>query len=160
MTLEEIAAIDVASIVHPDGTALWFWITNFHLVRGCHVPILQRWGFKASTLLTWVKDCMGHGQRLRGASEHAILAIRGEMPCLGGDCPTWFSEKGSRGEHSGKPDMFFAVVQAVTPASRYAYLFAGRTLPENWDGHGDRYGAPAGDLNAFAERLGRAENVA
>jgi N6-adenosine-specific RNA methylase IME4/ParB-like chromosome segregation protein Spo0J len=186
MTLDNIAAIDVKSIAHPDGTALWFWITNFHLVRGCHLPILRAWGFKASTLLTWCKPQLGHGQRLRGATEHAILAVRGEVPCLAGAHQTWFNTTTPRSpEHSGKPSAFFWIVEQTTPAPRYAYLFAGRTLPDNWDGHGDRIGAapdpavpldhpgplpPSGhvlparsqlaqDLDAYAERLGRPEGA-
>jgi N6-adenosine-specific RNA methylase IME4 len=179
MTLDDIAAIDVPSIVHPDGCALWFWVTNFHLARGCHVPILEAWGFKGSTMLTWCKEAMRQGQRLRGATEHAILAVRGEVPCLAGRYITWFSprEGDSRREHSGKPAEFFDIVQAVTPASRYAYLFAGRDLPENWDGHGDRIETPVSDyaaaagpqtrelldqterLRTFGDRLGRPEDV-
>jgi N6-adenosine-specific RNA methylase IME4 len=144
MTIEEIAALDVASIAHPDGCALWLWITNFHLVRGCQLPLLKAWGFNASTLLTWCKPQFGHGQRLRGATEHAILAVRGEVPCLAGEQRTWFAdERGRKREHSGKPGEFFDIVREVTPAPRYAYLFAGRTLPADWDGHGDRFGAPA-----------------
>jgi N6-adenosine-specific RNA methylase IME4 len=185
MTLEQIAAIDVPSIVHPNGCALWFWIPNFHLVRGCHLPILKAWGFNPVTLLTWCKPDMRMGQRLRGASEHAILCVHGEVPCLAGDQKTWFvgrtadEVRGKKREHSGKPGEFFDIVEKVTPAPRYAYLFAGRSLPENWDGHGDRIGAApnpqmllmqesetppvsqaARDLDAYAERLGRPEDAA
>jgi N6-adenosine-specific RNA methylase IME4 len=177
MTLDDIELIDVPSIAHREGCALWLWITNFHLVRGCHLSLLDNWGFKASTLLTWCKPEMGQGQRLRGASEHAILAVRGEVPCLAGDQKTWFvgrtadEVRGKKREHSGKPGAFFDIVEKTTPAPRYSYLFAGRSLPENWDGHGDRVGATphpgcyttTGDLvaqlHAFEQRLGRPENA-
>lgn len=169
MTLDDIAAIDVPSIVHPDGCALWFWVTNFHLVRGCHLPILKAWGFKASTLLTWCKPDIRMGQRLRGATEHAMLCVRGEVPCLAGDQKTWFMGPTVAAFHSGKPFMFFDIVEKVTPASRYAYLFAGHSLPGNWDGHGDRHVAAAevpgaegiaANLDDFAARLGRPEDAA
>lgn len=148
MTIEQILAVDVASLAAPD-CALWLWITNFHLVRGCQMRLLARWGFYQSTLLTWCKPDIGRGQRLRGATEHAVLAVRGAVPCLAGDQKTWFFGRAAdhvrdkKREHSGKPGEFFDIVEKVTPASRYAYLFAGRSLPENWDGHGDRIDAAA-----------------
>jgi N6-adenosine-specific RNA methylase IME4 len=169
MTLDDIELLDVPSIAHANA-ALWLWVTNFHLVCGCHLALLDNWGFKPSTLLTWCKTEMGQGQRLRGATEHVILAVRGNVPCLAGAYKTWFQAHGLR-EHSGKPLEFFTVVENVTPAARYAYLFAGRSLPENWDGHGDRIGvAPdpgcyvqpsqlAQNLHDFAQRLGRPEDA-
>jgi N6-adenosine-specific RNA methylase IME4/ParB-like chromosome segregation protein Spo0J len=147
MTIDEIAALDVPSIVHPDGCALWLLITNFHLARGAHLPILSAWGFEASTILTWCKPKIGHGQRLRGATEHAVLAIRGDVPCLPGAQKTWFVSDAAPGNgklsHSQKPEELFAIIEAVTPAPRYAFLFAGASVPQGWDGHGDRIGDPS-----------------
>jgi N6-adenosine-specific RNA methylase IME4/ParB-like chromosome segregation protein Spo0J len=174
MRIRDICAIDVASIAHPEGCALWLWVTNFHLVTGSFLELLDAWGFFGATMLTWCKPDMGQGQRLRGATEHAVLAVRGDVPCLAGDQKTWFvgrvadQVRGKKREHSGKPGEFFDIVEKVTPASRYAYLFAGRSLPENWDGHGDRHVAEAeipgaagviANLDGFAERLGRPEDA-
>jgi N6-adenosine-specific RNA methylase IME4 len=139
LTIEEMCALPVASIVHPDGCALWFWITNFHLVRGCHIPILEAWGFNGSTMLSWIKPVIGHGQRLRGASEHCILAIRGDVPALGGSQKTWF-EAAAGGEHSAKPAVFYSIVEDVTPAPRYAELFSRGARGPKWDCHGDQIG--------------------
>jgi N6-adenosine-specific RNA methylase IME4 len=38
--------------------------------------------------------------------------------------------------NSQKPDEFYAFVEKLCPASRYAELFARNTRP-NWDGHGN-----------------------
>ena len=47
----------------------------------------------------------------------------------------------------------------MCPAPRYAYLFAGRIVPPNWDGHGDRVGkiAPADARAAEAELMAEAK---
>ena len=139
MTLEQIAAMEVGGLAHLDGCALWLWIPNFHLVRGCQLPLLKAWGFEGSTLLTWCKPRIGHGQRLRGASEQCILAVRGAVPILGGAVKTWFEAPGGE-DHSAKPRQFFEIVEAVTPAPRYASLFAGKDRRDLWDMHGDRIG--------------------
>lgn len=138
MTIEQICALPVADLAHKEGCALWLWITNFHLARGCHIEILKAWGFQGSTILTWTKPDFGQGQRLRGATEHCILAISGKVPVLGAAQSTWF--QAARREHSEKPADFYSIVEAVTPAPRYAELFSRRTMPENWDGHGDQVG--------------------
>ena len=147
MSLEDICAIDVESIAHPEGCALWLWVPNFHLANGSHVKVLDAWGFSpSSTILTWVKTGIGMGQRLRGASEHCILAVRGDVPVNAGAERTWFEAPVT--EHSEKPQRFFEIVEKVTPAPRYAMLFAGKTLPPNWDGHGDRIGAVLAESQA------------
>lgn len=137
MSMAELATFDISSLIHPDGCSLFFWIPNFHLARGCHLEFLARHGFTASTILTWCKPTFGQGQRLRGATEHCILAVRGNVPALGAGTPTWFEAPAGKG-HSAKPDAFFEIVEKIAPASRYAYLFAGEAAREGWDMHGDR----------------------
>lgn len=140
MSLDDICALPIEDIIHPEGTALWLWVPNFHLANGLHVKVLDAWGFApSSTILTWAKTDIGLGQRLRGASEHCVLAVRGKVPLNAGAEKTWFEAPGS-GEHSEKPAEFFEKVERVTPAPRYAMLFAGATVPPLWDGHGDRIG--------------------
>jgi N6-adenosine-specific RNA methylase IME4 len=142
MAIPKMCAFPLPSIVHPDGCSLWFWITNFHLVRGCHTPILEAWGFKGSTMLSWIKPVIGQGQRLRGASEHCILAVRGDVPALGGSQKTWF-EAAVSGKHSAKPAAFYPIVEAITPAPRYAELFSRGGRGPRWDCHGDEIGKAA-----------------
>src|SRR6516162_2729852 len=54
MSLAEIAALPVKSIA-ADDCALFLWITAPFLAIGAHMPVLQAWGLKPSTILTWVK---------------------------------------------------------------------------------------------------------
>src|ERR1700683_2280868 len=122
--------------MHAD-VAVWLWIPNFHLVRGCHVPVLKALGVQGSSLLTWIKTSIGQGQRMRGATEHAIMAVRGNVPVLGASQRTWFEGTPASDEHSAKPAEFFAIAEEITPASRFAYFFAPKALPnDKWDGHG------------------------
>lgn len=137
MSLAEIKALPVASIAHADGT-MWFWTPNFHLVTGVATEIVRAWGYDPVTILTWAKNKMGRGQRLRGQTEHCIMAVRGK-PVINLTNETTLLTAPAR-EDSRKPDEFYALVERLCPAPRYAELFARRELPENWDGHGDEIG--------------------
>jgi N6-adenosine-specific RNA methylase IME4 len=145
MSIDEIAALDVPSILHEDGV-VGLWITNFHLVRGHHVPILKRWGLLAVTLRTWVKDRIGRGQVLRGQTEHMIIAIRGKPTIEVGGLSTFFHAAIGK-EHSEKPQKSYDDFEKLVAAPRYFELFARRKPPENWDGHGDQVGKLVRDPN-------------
>jgi N6-adenosine-specific RNA methylase IME4 len=45
--------------------------------------------------------------------------------------------------HSQKPDEFYAFVEQLCPAPRYAELFSRRGSVGNWDAHGDEADAKA-----------------
>lgn len=137
MSIAEGCKMSVKGIAHEDAT-LWFWTTNFHLLKGHATTIIRAWGFEPMTMLTWNKDKMGRGQRLRGQTEHCIMAVRGK-PTINLTNQTTRLDAKSR-EDSRKPDEFYVLVEELCPAPRYAELFARRTLPENWDGHGDQVG--------------------
>jgi MT-A70 protein len=74
MTTEEICRVPITSIAHAD-CVLWLWTTNAHLPDA--FKILEAWGFKYKTMLTWAKPNMGMGCWLRGQTEHALMAVRG-----------------------------------------------------------------------------------
>jgi N6-adenosine-specific RNA methylase IME4 len=138
MSIDQMRALDVASIMHADSI-LWMWIPNFHLVHGAHVTVLHAWGFEPRTLLTWEKDRMGNGDWLRSASEHAILAIRGK-PTVTLTNQTTILRASVRG-HSVKPPEFYSLVESLCPAPRYVDLFSRHRHNDKWDVHGDE--APA-----------------
>jgi ParB-like chromosome segregation protein Spo0J len=75
MSISQICNRDVAAIAH-DDSILWLWTTNHHMREAFNV--LDAWGFKQKTILTWVKDKMGMGDWLRGKSEHCLLVTRGK----------------------------------------------------------------------------------
>jgi N6-adenosine-specific RNA methylase IME4 len=131
MSIANICAMQVGSIAC-DDCILWSWTTNFHM---CHAfTVLDAWGFEHRTILTWVKHKMGTGDWLRGQTEHCLMAGRGR-PALNLTGQTTVLHAPARA-HSQKPDEFYALVEPLCPAPRYAELFSRQQRP-NWDGHGD-----------------------
>jgi N6-adenosine-specific RNA methylase IME4 len=134
MSLEQIRAFDVASILHQDAV-VWLWIPNFHLTRGVHTTLLQAWGVEPRSILTWVKDRMGNGDWLRGQTEQCIMAARGK-PTVTLTNQTTLLHAPVRG-HSVKPIEFCDLVETLCPSPRYADLFSRFRHNEKWDCHGD-----------------------
>lgn len=133
MSIEQICAVPVTSVAAED-CVLWLWVTNFHMRYAFQV--LDAWGFAEKTIVTWVKDKMGHGQNLRGKTEHCILATRGN-PVIDLRSQTTVLEGRVR-HHSQKPLEFYQLVESLCPASRYAEFFARGPVRSGWDGHGDQ----------------------
>lgn len=129
MTLEQICALQVGEKHAAPDCALWLWVTNSHLIDGSAATVLKAWGFEPKTMLTWVKDRWGAGRYLRNQTEHVILAVRGKPAVFGEKQGTYF--EADRTEHSEKPDYFFAIASAVTPAPETARLelFARKPRP-------------------------------
>jgi N6-adenosine-specific RNA methylase IME4 len=138
MSIPQICKIDVASIAHED-CILWLWTTNFFMRHA--YTVLDAWGFTDKTILTWVKDRMGLGDWLRGQTEHCIMAVRGKppMPYITNQTTVLY---GPVRAHSQKPEEFYAFVEKLCPAPRYAELFS-RQSRDKWDGHGDEARKPA-----------------
>lgn len=141
MTVEQIAALPVAELAHPDGAHLYLWATNGFLEHAW--AVIRAWGFRYSTTHTWCKRPMGGG--LGGAygisSEYFIYARRGQLAPLRRHAGTWHQWKrpyDERGKpmHSAKPSEFFDLVETVSPGPRLE-LFARRTRP-GWDAWGDQ----------------------
>ena len=131
MALADICALDVGGLAHDDAI-LWLWTTNHHMAEA--LEVMTAWGFEQKTILTWAKDRMGLGDWLRGQTEHCIVGTKGK-PTVTLTNPTTLLQAPVRG-HSQKPDEFYALVEGLCPAPRYAELFQ-RTAREGWDGHGD-----------------------
>jgi N6-adenosine-specific RNA methylase IME4 len=137
MSIAEICATDVASIAAPD-CVLWLWTVNFHMRRA--FTVLDAWGFQEKTILSWGKDRAGMGDWLRGQTEHCLMAVRGQPIVEIKNHSTLLLA--SIRAHSQKPDQFYALVESLCPAPRYAYLFARHFDRDNWDAHGDEVSGP------------------
>jgi N6-adenosine-specific RNA methylase IME4 len=131
MSTADICAVDIASIAH-DDCVLWLWVTNSHMRDA--FDVLDAWGFEQKTILTWAKNRMVTGDWLRGQTEHCIMAVRGKPTVVLTNQTTLLH--GPVREHSQKPDEFYALVETLCPAPRYAYLFS-REERAGWDMHGD-----------------------
>jgi ParB/RepB/Spo0J family partition protein len=142
--IEQACALDVGSIMHADSV-LGFWVTNFILVQGLHLPVLRAWRFEPKTLLTWPKELVGRGHWLKGQTEHLVIATRGkpivtltdETTLLRG--PFHLMQKAA---HSAKPIEAYSFFERLIPAPRYADLFARYQHNDKWDCHGDEAPIP------------------
>jgi N6-adenosine-specific RNA methylase IME4 len=150
MSIAKGRQLPLGSILAPDAV-VWMWVTNFHMRYA--YDLLDAWGLTATpTILTWVKDGMGRGQILRDKTEHCIVATGGK-PTFDLDNETT-ELRAPRREHSRKPDEFYALVEKLCPAPRYAELFSRGERGPNWECHGDEIGrfatAPPGQHDASA----------
>jgi N6-adenosine-specific RNA methylase IME4 len=151
MSIEQICAMDVASLAH-DDCILWLWVTNFNIRAALN--ILDAWGFEQKTMLTWVKDRMGTGIWLRHQSEHCLLATRGRPAVTLTNQTTVLH--GPTRAHSQKPVEFYDFVESLCPAPRYCDLFSRYRHNVRWDCHGDEApGATALDLVAADDEAGQ-----
>jgi N6-adenosine-specific RNA methylase IME4 len=141
MTIDQIAALPVSRLAHPDGCHVYLWTTSGFLPEAYRV--LEAWGFRYSTTLVWAKRPMGGG--LGGAfgisTEFVLFGRRGRVPALSKVVGTWFSWKRPydlRGKpmHSAKPGEFYAMAETVSPGPRLE-MFARRERP-GWDLWGDQ----------------------
>jgi len=137
----EIAALPVGELAAP-ASALYLWVTNprifGHVNRHRHevepIDMVEGWGFRYITLLTWVKTGPpGMGFAFRGHTEHAIYAVRGKL-----SIPAERRESNvvtaPRGGHSQKPGAFLDLVERVSPPP-FVELFA-RQPRLGWDSWG------------------------
>jgi N6-adenosine-specific RNA methylase IME4 len=111
MPLEEIAELPVGDLA-ADNAHLYLWITNRALRSG--FGLLERWGFRYVTMLTWVKPVYGIGNYFRGSTEQVLFGVRGSLQLLRQDVGTHFHAPRSR-RHSEKPDVFYELVESCSP---------------------------------------------
>jgi N6-adenosine-specific RNA methylase IME4 len=126
MSIDQIAALPVASLAAKDAH-IYLWITNRSLPKG--FALLESWGFRYITCLTWCKPSIGMGNYYRGSTEHILFGVRGSLPLLRRDMGTWFSA--SRPDrHSAKPEDFYRMVEACSPGP-WLEMFA-RSQRNGW----------------------------
>ena len=111
MSYGELAGLPVGE--QADANAhIYLWITNRSLPKG--FGLLEAWGFRYVTMLTWCKPHFGMGNYYRGQTEHVLFGVRGSLPLLRRDRGTWFSAP-RPGRHSAKPDAFYELVEECSP---------------------------------------------
>ncbi len=111
MSFAEIRDLPIAEMAEPNAH-IYLWITNRSLPKG--FALLEAWGFRYVTMLTWCKPHFGMGNYFRGSTEHVLFGVRGSLPLLRNDVGTWFTAP--RGErHSAKPDSFYSLVETCSP---------------------------------------------
>jgi N6-adenosine-specific RNA methylase IME4 len=131
MPIEELLAIDIGSKADED-CHIYLWITNRSLPKG--FVLLEAWGFRYVTMLTWAKPSFGMGNYFRGQTEHILFGVRGSQLLKRKDQGTIFTApRGKR--HSEKPAAFFEIVESCSPGP-YLEIFS-RSEREHWSAWGE-----------------------
>ena len=111
MPIDQIKALPVADLAH-DNCHLYLWITNRSLPKG--FELLDAWGFRYITCITWIKPSFGLGHYFRGQSEQVLFGVKGSQGLRRKDQANVFHAHRGSG-HSGKPEKFYAIVEACSP---------------------------------------------
>lgn len=129
MSVDEICALSPPSA---EQAHLWLWCLNQHTDWGHKVAIA--WGFQVLQMITWCKPGLGTG-RFQCNTEQVLICRKGPRQGnpFGMTGGTWFNWP--RGRHSEKPDVFYDLVERVSPAPRLE-MFA-RTRRLGWAAWGN-----------------------
>jgi len=144
MTTEEIMALKVSDIADLNAH-LYLWVTNNFLPDG--LKVMQSWGFRYITIITWMKDRIGLGQYFRGITEHCLFGVKGFLPYKIQDnkrCQGATGFYAPKTQHSQKPEAMRKMIDLVScrDGLNCIELFARQLSPlfprpEGWDVWGD-----------------------
>ena len=152
MNLNEIANLRINQIAD-NNAVLFIWVTNKYLPFVFN--IINRWGFKYSTTLTWCKNIYGNGLggTFRSSSEYLIFARKGKLKSKQNIKGTWFEIKrqyvNGYPKHSLKPDFFRTMIDKIFNGNKIE-LFA-REKTEGWDVWGNEVESDI-ELQALKEK--------
>jgi N6-adenosine-specific RNA methylase IME4 len=120
MTIGELMTLPVYDLADTD-CHLYMWITNRSLPKG--FALLEAWGFRYITCLTWVKPSFGMGNYFRGQTEQVLFGVRGSQPLKRHDVGTVFQAPRGPNGHSSKPLAFMDLVESCSPGP-YLEMFS------------------------------------
>ena len=120
MSFEDLLNLPVPDLADNDAH-IYLWITNRSLPKG--FALLDRWGFRYVTALTWVKPHFGMGNYFRGQTEHVLFGVRGSQPLRRRDAGTVLHAPRGPNGHSSKPPEFYDLVESCSPGP-YLEMFA------------------------------------
>jgi N6-adenosine-specific RNA methylase IME4 len=132
MTTPEICALPVSRLAEDDAH-LWLWVTNGDIFE-TGPAVMEAWGFRYRSCLTWIKPRFGLGNYLRNQTEHLLLGVRGRAPVMFKGQGTW--TYAPLQEHSHKPEEQYAIIERCSPGP-YLELFARRKRP-GWAAWGNQ----------------------
>ncbi len=131
----DIMAIPVQEIAD-ENSHLYLWVTNNFLTDG--LKVMEAWGFRYVTMITWVKDKIGLGQYFRGITEHCLFGVRGNLPykIIDGKRQQGITViTAPKTIHSEKPEELRPMIEKVSYPP-YVELFA-RNKVDGWHAWGN-----------------------
>lgn len=134
MPIEDICAMDVASLATPDAM-LFLWAPPSFIKKG--IMVLEAWGFELASSMVWDKDKIGTGIYFRQQHEYLLLGKRGNpiTPRPGSQPRSVF--RSQRGEHSEKPAEAYDIIEQMYPGLPKIELFS-RSAREGFDAWGNQ----------------------
>jgi N6-adenosine-specific RNA methylase IME4 len=141
---ELISARPVQDIAAKD-CVLFLWATVPMLPQA--LLVMSAWGFNYKTHWIWRKDRVGTGYWNRNCHELLLLGVRGDLPAPAPGTQWHSLIEAAVGEHSEKPESFYALIEAYFPTLPKIELNARRTRP-GWDSWGNE--APAAVVEPVA----------
>jgi N6-adenosine-specific RNA methylase IME4 len=131
MSMDEIAALPVASIVAPTAH-LYLWVPNALLPFG--LQTMEAWGFQYKTNIIWHKlrkdggsDGRGVGFYFRNVTEMILFGVRGKNARTLAPGRRQVNYIGTRKrEHSRKPDEQYQIIEACSPGPRIELFARGK----------------------------------
>jgi N6-adenosine-specific RNA methylase IME4/DNA-binding XRE family transcriptional regulator len=134
MSIVELYKLPVGKL-SDDNCHLYLWVTNRSLPKA--FKLIEQWGFRYITCITWVKPSFGMGNYFRGSTEQLLFAVKGSQPLKRKDVGThFFADRGKY--HSSKPDCIYDLIESCSYGP-YLELFS-RNKRENWTMWGESYG--------------------
>ena len=132
MSTKDIKALPVGDIAD-ENCHLYLWVTNNFLKDG--LEVMEAWGFRYVTMITWMKDRISLGQYFRGLTEHCLFGVKGRLPYRYDQDGKRLQGKtgfvAPRREHSAKPKKMREMIELVSHEPRIE-LFS-RSNAEGWD---------------------------
>lgn len=136
MSLEQLEQLDVGGLAD-DDCHIYLWITNRSLPKGFR--LLEAWGFRYITAITWVKPHFGMGNYFRGQTEHVLFGVKGSQPLKRKDAGTVFEADRGPAGHSSKPPAFLELVESCSPGP-FLEMFS-RSCRAGWVAWGENTNA-------------------
>ena len=132
ISIDDIISLPVGSMA-AKASHLYLWVVNRY-VPDAYV-VVNSWGFKVSTMLTWCKAPMGLGMggTYVQTTEHLLFCRRGTWKSKCRIDSTWFPW--TRTKHSVKPPASYGMIESVSKGP-YLELFARRNRA-GWTTWGD-----------------------
>lgn len=132
LSFNELLELPVDKLSLPDAH-IYLWITNRSLPKG--FALLEKWGFRYITCLTWVKPSFGMGNYFRGQTEQVLFGVKGSLPLKRKDVGTVFNAPRGTNGHSSKPVEFYGIVESCSH-SPYLEMFS-RVSRDGWVAWGE-----------------------
>jgi N6-adenosine-specific RNA methylase IME4 len=126
MPIGELLALPVGSYAD-ESCHLYLWITNRSLPKG--FQLIEKWGFRYVTCVTWVKPSYGMGNYFRGQTEHLLFGVKGSQPLKRKDVGTVFNAPRGPHGHSSKPIAVYPLIESCSPGP-YLEIFARSERPD------------------------------